>query len=240
MFALQRFVLTYKSSDTSIRLEVHQCAKPGDSHVDRVRNHGVAQFLKTDCTHMLNVDSDIGFKPEDIDALLARDCDIVGGLYAKKQLGEPVWVLNMLPEIPTPDDTGLIEVKFVGTGFMLIARTVFEKMIAENEARRMKNKALLAKLESSVTKEEFQCLEKAFAAQDIEHVDDSDGKLGTLWAFFDAGVENGSFLTEDWRFCKNWRDMGGKIYADTRGILTHTGKASYPIAVPLPELEIKP
>lgn len=110
---------------------IHVVMLPGESHVNRARNRLVKLFLNTDCTHLLFVDSDISFSPQNIDALLARDCPIVAGLYAKKELGEPQWVVNQLPGTTEPDETGLIEVMFAGTGFMLIARTVFEKFIQE-------------------------------------------------------------------------------------------------------------
>ena len=206
--ALQSFILNHKSADESIRAEVHQYICVGDSHVDRARNRIVKAFLNTDCSHLFFIDSDIGFTPQQIDALLARDVEIVGGLYPKKEIGEPKWVMEMLPEVPQPDHTGLIECKFVGTGYVLIARKVFEKFIESKP--------------------------------EIEYEDDSDGKLGTMWAFFGGKIKDRRWLSEDWNFCADWREMGGKIYADTNIILGHTGKVTFPVVPQLLEPVVKP
>jgi hypothetical protein len=29
--------------------------------------------------------------------------------------------------------------------------------------------------------------------------------------------------SEDWTFCENWRDLGGKVWVDKRVLLKHTG-----------------
>lgn len=188
---------------------IHVVMLPGESHVNRARNKLAKMFLNTDCTHMLFVDSDIVFTAEHIEALLARNVDIVGGLYPKKEVGQPKWVINTLEGHAEPDETGLIEVKYTGTGFMLISRAVFERLI--------------------------------FGFQDeIEYDDDSAGGLGVMWNFFHAGIKNRRFLSEDWWFCEVWRELGGKIHADTSVQLGHTGTVDFPV-IPKPfELEIRP
>lgn len=158
---------------------------------------------------MLFIDSDIVFTPENIDSLLARDVDIVGGLYPKKEIGNPQWVINTIEGQNRSDETGLLEVKFTGTGFMLISRKVFDDLIQAHRS-------------------------------EIEYDDDSASNLGVMWNLFHAGVRKRRFLTEDWWFCDLWRDLGGKIYADTRVQLGHTGIVDYPV-IPKPlELEIRP
>ena len=37
------------------------------------------------------------------------------------------------------------------------------------------------------------------------------------------------YLSEDWAFCSRWRNIGGKIYADTSIALRHIGKVPYTI-----------
>lgn len=106
-----------------------------ESLIHRGRCHLVAKFLENSiATHLLFIDSDIGFAPEDIFKLLLHDKDIVGGLYGKKSL--PIdFVVNVSPEdvdekgqIKMVD--GLIPVSRLGTGFMMIKRNVFEKHMA--------------------------------------------------------------------------------------------------------------
>ena len=35
------------------------------------------------------------------------------------------------------------------------------------------------------------------------------------------------FLSEDYAFCRRWRDMGGKVYADLLGKLDHLGQWTF-------------
>lgn len=103
-----------------------------DPSVERARNILTANFLESDCTHILFVDSDIAFTAEDIARVTSHDAPVVGGLYPLKNFKPQVeWCGNGLAagESPARAD-GLTEVKYTGTGFLCIAREVFETMIA--------------------------------------------------------------------------------------------------------------
>jgi hypothetical protein len=41
--------------------------------------------------------------------------------------------------------------------------------------------------------------------------------------YFDTAVREGRYYSEDWTFCENWRDLGGKVWVDKRVLLKHTG-----------------
>jgi hypothetical protein len=41
--------------------------------------------------------------------------------------------------------------------------------------------------------------------------------------YFDTAVRENRYYSEDWTFCENWRDLGGKIWVDKRVLLRHTG-----------------
>jgi hypothetical protein len=104
-----------------------------DAYTPLARNASAADFLKGDCTHLMFIDVDI-LDPQitaHIDRMLAHDEAIVGGFYPKKDEQKLVWCCNALPERPTEDERGLISLKHIGTGFMLIKREVFEKMIEQ-------------------------------------------------------------------------------------------------------------
>ena len=57
-----------------------------ESLITRARNYLVDEFLRSGCTHLLFIDSDIQYNPQDILALLAIDRDIIGGPYPKKSI----------------------------------------------------------------------------------------------------------------------------------------------------------
>ena len=60
-----------------------------ESLITRARNYLVDEFLRSDCTHLMFIDSDIGFDPNDVIALSViaaegTDKHIVCGPYPKK------------------------------------------------------------------------------------------------------------------------------------------------------------
>jgi hypothetical protein len=89
---------------------------------------------------------------------------------------------------------GLQEVTKTGTGFMLIKRHVFEKLNAHPAVKPFKN--------------------------DIGLPEELNPHMKT---YFDTAVREGRYYSEDWTFCENWRDIGGKVWVDKRVLLKHTG-----------------
>lgn len=183
----------------------------GDSLVTRARNALCAYFLHGNWTHLLFLDTDLSFEPADIHRLLSHgeEPDIVGGLYSTKTpLGN--WVLNGLPQGEDqgarPD--GLREVLYLGTGMMLIARRVLEAM---RKARP----------------------EIEYRVDDDQRGKDHGGD--TQWDFFQVGTHMSPhagrvrYLSEDWFFCQVARDLGFRIWADTRVMANHHGECAYPI-----------
>jgi hypothetical protein len=89
---------------------------------------------------------------------------------------------------------GLQEVSKTGTGFMLIKRHVFEKLDAHPATRPFMN--------------------------DIGLPAELNPYMKT---YFDTAVRENRYYSEDWTFCENWRDLGGKVWVDKRVLLKHTG-----------------
>ena len=103
------------------------------------------------------------------------------------------WVVNGFEGAEEGPD-GLQEVSKTGTGFMLIKRHVFEKLARHPSVKEFKN--------------------------DIGLPKELDPHMKT---YFDTAVREGRYYSEDWTFCENWRDFGGKVYVDKRVLLKHTG-----------------
>jgi FkbM family methyltransferase len=196
-----------------------------DPSVERARNVLTANFLASDCTHLLFIDSDIAFSPRDVQRIISHDEDVVGGIYPLKTMDRDVkWCgnargmatappgapLDAAPDQVRPD--GLQEVGCIGTGFMCIARRAFERMI-EADGQKIRYHQ-----DWPPHREEF-----AFWRQTIRGV---NGRK--------------RFLTEDWNFCYRYRELGGKIFADTQVILRHAGRAVWPLDIQLGNPFVKP
>lgn len=103
-----------------------------ESLVTRARNEMTWTFLnESDFTHMMWLDADIEFSPEDVSQLWNLDADIAVGVYAMKKPGEDwfaAWkdgkLVKDLDQFKEP-----IAVDYAGTGFMMIKREVLEKMV---------------------------------------------------------------------------------------------------------------
>jgi hypothetical protein len=123
-----------------------------NSLIQSARNHLADLFLKNkEFTHMMFIDADIGFEAIDIIHMINADVDVIGGVYPRKKIA---WnrvrdaIAAGVPDDKLPEHTGDMvihmlddadkaivkagepfEVKGIGTGFMLIKREVFEKLI---------------------------------------------------------------------------------------------------------------
>lgn len=127
-----------------------------ESLITRARNYCVDAFMRSDCTHLLFLDSDLGFNPIDMIALLAMQTDdspydIIGAPYPKKCISwEKVKIAvdkgfaDNNPEdlhkfvgdyVFNPKQAGEfalkrpVEVLEIGTGCMMVRKKTFEKFI---------------------------------------------------------------------------------------------------------------
>ena len=104
----------------------------GCSVVSRVRNIIVDEFLESQAEHLLMIDSDMTFNADDIFRMLAwsQTKPIVAGVgVARKK--EKVYFSSLDQDEDNNiimDRMGLVKVKRVGTGFIMIQRKVFEVM----------------------------------------------------------------------------------------------------------------
>jgi hypothetical protein len=189
-----------------------------ESLITRARNALAHQFLKTDCTHLFFIDADIRFHAPDVIKMIEADKDIICGIYPKKEINwgsvkramdsgvsndELKWhtgsfVVNLVGyagEVTVPVNEP-VEIWNGGTGFMIIKREVFEK---------------LADLVPSYTND----------------VTDLSGniKADQIREYFATSIEPGTnrLLSEDYHFCRLWRENGGKIYAAPWAHLAHVG-----------------
>ena len=181
-----------------------------ESLITRARNYLVDEFLRSDSTHLLFIDSDIHFDPKDIIALLALDKEVIGGPYPKKSIKwtAVIEAVKRNPNISPQDlekvtgdyvfnavtGTGQfnvgepLEVLEIGTGFMMVKREVFGKF-----------------------KEAYP---------EFNYKPDHVGQAnfdGTRYihAYFDTVIDHGKsdrYLSEDYMFCQWWRKIGGKIW----------------------------
>jgi hypothetical protein len=231
IFQLQRAV----RAKSNIELKV--LMRDGDALITRARANLMTLFLDDPtATHFLFVDADIGFEPEQVFRLIESGADMVAGVYPIKRINwdkakrvieskrpkVPSAALDYVLEINDPDHVavvnGFTRVRYAGTGFLMIRRHVFEKM----------------------------CLAYASLQFFREHSLDALAGSPNRFALFECMIDpkSGTYLSEDFAFCKRWTDMGGEIWADLQSRLDHVGPSVFhgdiasqfaaPVPVPVP------
>jgi len=187
-----------------------------ESLITRARNYLVDEFLRSDCTHLLFIDSDVHYNPQDVVALLALDKEVIGGPYPKKAInwnnialaarkhpdlaphelenlvGD--YVFNVVKGTQQFSVTEPLEVLEIGTGYMMVKREVFP--ILEEKYPQLRYKP------DHVGQAHFDGSRYIHAYFDTV-IDTLDSATG-------GGSER--YLSEDYMFCQLWRKTGGSIF----------------------------
>jgi len=197
-----------------------------ESLITRARNYCCDEFLRSDCTHMMFIDSDIGFNANDVLSLLAlqseeSEYDILAGPYPKKCISwekikqavdagraddDPNALERYVGDFVFNPASGATEIPLnqpaevleAGTGFMMIRRRAFE------------------------------LYDKAYPEQlyrpDHVRTEHFDGSR-EIMAYFDCIIDplTKRYLSEDYMFCQHVRKAGGKIWLCPWMVTQHVG-----------------
>lgn len=97
-------------------------------YIDASRNSIVKEAQANNCDYLLFVDSDMAFPPDAFLKLIAEDKDIIGCNYAKRRPPHGSMATALDGTLIVPKDKGIEQCLYVGTGFVLIKMTVFDKL----------------------------------------------------------------------------------------------------------------
>jgi hypothetical protein len=99
----------------------------GHAAIDQARSQLATDALAQGFEEIMWIDADIVFDPADVERLLSHNALLVGGVYAKK--GQRALALHIEPgteAITLGEGGGLTRVRYVGTGFLLTRRPLYE------------------------------------------------------------------------------------------------------------------
>jgi len=187
-----------------------------DSLISRVRNVHLSRFYYDfpECEYFMSLDSDIEiincYPSNNIfDKLIAHDLDFVGGLYALKRPGSircSSVPMNIRAEITY--DSGLLEMRWMSSGCWCIKRSAVKKLFdaypeliyeGDDNATGQKIHGVYIPMLYDITPEEFP----------------------------EVKEKGRKYLSEDWAMIQRWRQIGGKVWADSSIVLKHIGKIDY-------------
>ncbi len=207
-------------------LSLDTCFVLNESLVPRARVEIAANFLRSDCTHLMFIDADIGFAAQDVLALLVLSAgdhaDVIAGAYPRKHIAWDQLAHAVAAGITEPDDlanvastlvfnplnaaTGRVplgeplEVAEVATGFMLIRRGTF------------------ALFDRHYPQLRYRSDDPAAPAETRDR---------TL--YFEVGIDPTTrrYLSEDYAFCHRVRAAGGHVWLCPWIKLAHVGSHTY-------------
>ena len=197
-----------------------------ESLITRARNYCCDEFMRSDATHLMFIDSDIGFNPQDVIALMAlmtdeSEYDVIGGPYPKKCISWEKIKMAVDKGVADEDPNNLekfvgdyvfnpksqqkeiplgepVEVLEIGTGFMMVRKNTFHK---------------------SAEAYPYQSYKPDHVR--TEHFDGSR----EIMAYFDCIIDPVSkrYLSEDYNFCYHVQKMGLKVWFCPWMQLQHVG-----------------
>jgi hypothetical protein len=184
-----------------------------ESLITRARNNLVYEFEKSGADALLFIDADEGFNHMDVIAMIESGKDVIGAIYPMKNIDwnnvrkaalegkddlqsySGIFAMNMLPGENTFKLNEPVEVTEVGTGMLFIRKEVFEKMKPHCPQYMLNT--------STGSFDQSQMVTEYFATSIT-----SDGIL----------------LSEDYHFCRKWREMGGQVFAAPWVQIVHAGE----------------
>jgi hypothetical protein len=197
-----------------------------ESLIQRARNYVVDEFMRSECTHLVFIDSDIAFDPRDVLGLIAIQVsdpkyNIVTGPYPKKTIAwEKVkkaveigkaedtpfaldqytadYVFNPINKLASFNLSEPLEIGEGGTGFMCIPKETFEKY-----------------------KEAYP--EYSYKPDHIR-TENFDGS-NEIMAYFDCVIDPKTkrYLSEDYFFCHKARAAGMQVWMCPWMQINHIG-----------------
>ena len=162
----------------------------------------IANFFinNTEHDYLFFLDSDIGFKPEDVLKLLAHQVPIVSGAYPMKIIPERYCVDVVQPEERRGD---LVKINGNGMGFVLIHRQVFLDIAKQ-----------------------FSGL-KYIPSDYHSDTPHTEAEFNNSYHYFAEQQTQNGFMSEDKSFFYRAQQVGYNIWLDTSIKLNHTGYHIY-------------
>lgn len=197
-----------------------------ESLITRARNYCCDEFMRSDATHLMFIDSDIGFNPRDVIALMGlqtedSEYDVIGGPYPKKcisweKIKQAVdkgvadenpqnlekyvgdYVFNPKSRQGQIPIGEPCEVLEIGTGFMMIRKKTLEKFAEKYP--------------------------QYYYKPDHVRTEAFDGSR-EIMQYFQAEIDPVSkrYLSEDYWFCQKIQELGMKTWFCPWMVMQHVG-----------------
>lgn len=203
-----------------------------------IRNYFASRVLNDQSyTHLLFVDSDMGFAPSLIEHMIALDKPVVGCAIPRRELDlDRLFALR--DRVPDPRIARLVAQNYVGGGTASRSgngtaktqdRLPLDDLTVEGPAIQVRHAGTGVML---IKRTVFEQLKSRFPELWSEHIQDSYAGLGlkggVLQCFDSMPDDKGIYVGEDIAFCRRWVDgCGGEIWSVVTETIVHVGTQKY-------------
>lgn len=188
-----------------------------ESLISRGRNVCATAFLKSDCTHLMFIDSDIVFNPIDVLKLIIHNKEIITGLYPVKNINFGA-LKQKIPGCNSIDEALRCSGKRVGNVKSLIEDSTLALMHEAPTGFMLIKKSLLLCLKNNCKNLEYTNDIAGYSKHSIDN---------KFYNFFQVGIHNERYVSEDYGFCALIRACNVDIFADLSVNLIHVGNFYY-------------
>jgi len=93
------------------------------------RNRILKLFMQSDATHLLCIDSDLGWVPQFVLKMLLADKEFIAGVYPGRDGKTFTFRTFNNDDSSIVEENGLLKMQYIPAGFMLMTRSVIEKLM---------------------------------------------------------------------------------------------------------------
>jgi hypothetical protein len=188
-----------------------------DALITRARADLVTTILEIpEATHLLFIDADIAFEPKQVFRLMSLGADVAAGAYPLKAIDWDKVRRAIQENRPRPDCASLHYVFGLEDPSHIVVRQGFAKARNVGNGFLMVRREAIVKMCAAYPQLQYR---KVHARNDARK--DSPNRFALFETMIDK--ETGEYLSEDYAFCRRWRDLGGEIWLDLESKLTHVG-----------------
>ncbi len=172
-----------------------------ESLITRARNSLLAKFWSSETfTHLLFLDADVFLDHVGLQSMLDHQKDVIGApVYLKGKDEKGLQTLNT--DAKPEELPALQSVQRIGTAALLLSR-----------------KAVASLVNLAIEENRTYKINKLYR---------QDGVPETHYDIFRVGINNNEYLSEDFWVCKELKELGYEIFADTSVYTRHYGVVAF-------------
>ena len=182
------------------------------SHIPEQRDALADLFLRSERSHLLFIDSDMTFRASLARDFLNMDKPLIGSIYPRRELDFAA-LGRAVKETHDLD--------------IALARTIQFNVVVGPEISGERDYCFVEGIGMGFCLISRQCLLDIERTASLKRYKNPFVKRDVSGFFEETVFEDGQKRSEDYSFCRRWRNTGGKIWGDTTNRVSHIGEFAF-------------